>query len=113
MRCTGAMPGAVSQSLTSIFTSKSLALSPAIDCSAVGDLIVTLGSFLGLSEAVVAPKATSGSAGFSAAGGGVSAVAGGGGVSAGGGGGGVGGRPEARPHPPPPTPSPPYPTPHG
>ena len=63
------MPGCVSQSLTSTFTSKSLALSGAIDCSAVGDLIVTLGIFLGVSDAVVGPNAMSGSAGGAGGGG--------------------------------------------
>ena len=52
----------MSQSFTPIFTSKSFALSAAIDCSAIGELIVTLGSFFGASEGVAGPNATSGSA---------------------------------------------------
>src|SRR5215471_13312602 len=95
MRCTCGPPTCVSQSLTSSFTSKSFALSAAIDCSAVGALIVTLGIFFGWSEGVVGPKATSGRLGFSGGGGGVSTGGGGGGgasaVGAGGGGGGTGG----------------------
>src|SRR3954465_13365962 len=94
------MPGWVSQSLTSTLTSKSLALSGAIDCSAVGDLIDTLGIFFGVSDAVVGPKATSGSAGFSGAGGAVSAGGGGGGASTVGGGGGGGGGTGAGSEPP-------------
>src|SRR5436309_1055627 len=92
MRCTCGPPVCVSQSFTSILTSKSFALSAAIDWSAPGARIVTLGSFFGASEGVVGPNATSGIAGFSglASGGG----AGGGGVvsvATGGGGGGGGG----------------------
>src|SRR5258708_1160424 len=94
MRCTCGPPGCVSHSLTSILTSKSLALSAGIVCSAVGVLIVTFGIFLGASESVAGQNAISGSAAFSGAAGGASPVAGGGGVPAvagGGGGGGTGG----------------------
>src|SRR6185503_3892029 len=89
MRLTCGPPSSVGQSFTSSFTSKSLALSAATACSAAGDLIVTLGIFLGASDGVAGPNATSGSVGFSG-GGGSGVGGGGGGVSAVGGGGGGG-----------------------
>src|SRR6266566_4920218 len=93
MRCTCGPPVCVSQSLTSIFTSKSFALSAAIVCSEPGDLTVTLGSFFGVSDGVAGPNATSGIEGLSGFASPVVDGGGGGGGSAsvGGGGGGGGG----------------------
>src|SRR4051794_21519817 len=93
MRWMWGPPSSVAQSLTSILTSKSLALSAATDCSAVGDLNETFGSFFGVSEGVAGPIAISGSVDFSA---GAASATGGGGAGAGAGaaalgGGGAGG----------------------
>src|SRR3954454_8062647 len=101
MRCTCAPPRWVSQSFTPMLTSKSFALSAAITCSAIGVLIVTLGSFFGASDGVAGPNATSGSAGGGGgAGSGAGAGGGGGGASAVGAGGGGGGGTGAGSEPP-------------
>src|SRR3954454_9533398 len=89
MRCTCAPPRWVSQSFTPMLTSKSFDLSAAITCSAIGVLIVTLGTFFGASDGVVGPNATSGSAGGGAGAG--SGRGGGGGRGEGSGAGGGGG----------------------